>query len=216
MEFQQWNDYLASAVCSVWGTSIDDIGLQTSKAQPLFNGEAKHKYTENKSRVLGNILGYLQAYLNRIIEKVNVNFELEFVGYEKEDPKEILELDKMELETIKSLNEKREEKGLKAIDITKIKNPADLPMNQQIVQLFTQSQGGMSGMEDSGEMGDMEGLGGGIDEEIPGDFGSEDDQGEEELPEKEGGDFGDSGEAPRKDDINKSLHDKTKTITIII
>jgi hypothetical protein len=206
MQFQQWNDYLSSAVCSVWGTSIDDIGLQTSKAQPLFNGEAKHKYTENKSRVLGNILGYLQAYLNRIIEKVNVNFELEFVGYEKEDPKEILELDKMELETIKTLNEKREEKGLKAIDITQIKNPADLPMNPQVVQLFTQSQGGMSGMEDAGEMGGMGEIEGSIDEESgeenAGDFGDADDQETEESPENEGDDFG------------KSLHDKTIRIIV--
>jgi hypothetical protein len=219
MEFQQWNDYLASAVCAVWGTSIDDIGLQTSKAQPLFDGEAKHKYTENKSRVLGNILGYLQAYLNRIIAKVNENFELEFVGYEREDPKEALELDKMELETIKSLNEKREEKGLKAIDLTQIKNPADLPMNQQVVQLFMQSQGGMSGLEDAGEMGDIEGMdddtGEESGEESTGDFGDGSDQDAGEAPDNEGGDFGDGGEAQPKGDFGKSLQ-RNRAIRIVV
>jgi hypothetical protein len=219
MEFQQWNDYLASAVCAVWGTSIDDIGLQTSKAQPLFDGEAKHKYTENKSRVLGNILGYLQAYLNRIIAKVNENFELEFVGYEKEDPKEILDQNKVEMETYKTLNEMREEKGLKAIDLTQIKNAADLPMNPQMVQLFMQSQGGMSGMEDAGAMGDMEGMEGDTGEESgeesPGDFGDENDQKAGESPENEGGDFGDGGEARPKGDFGKSLG-RNKTIRIVI
>jgi hypothetical protein len=65
-------------------------------------------------------------------------------------------------------------------------------MNQQIVQLFTQSQGGLSGMEDAGEMGDMG----------------------EEFGEESASDFGDGGEAKPKGDFGKSLHDKTIRIVV--
>ncbi|GHT86081.1 hypothetical protein FACS1894137_11170 [Spirochaetia bacterium] len=208
MEFQQWNDYLTSAVCSIFGTSIDDIGLQTSKAQPLFNGDAKHKYTENKSRVLGNVLGYLQSYLNQVIEKFFDGYQLEFVGYEREDPKEVLDLDKVEVETFKTLNEKREEKGLKKLD----KPWADIPMNPQSVQLYQgEQQGGMAGMADPGEMG-MDGGDEGDGNEA-GDFGGGADQ---QTPEGQGGDFGDGGNhgAP-EGDLGKSLQGG-KPIRIVV
>ncbi|GHV91202.1 hypothetical protein AGMMS50268_17050 [Spirochaetia bacterium] len=212
MEFQQWNDYLTSAVCSIFGTSIDDIGLQTSKAQPLFNGDAKHKYTENKSRVLGNVLGYLQSYLNQIIEKFFPDYQLEFVGYEREDPKEVLDLDKVEMETFKTLNEKREEKGLKPLKM----DWADIPMNQSAVQLYQgEQQGGMAGMTDPGEMDGMAGgdggnAGGGNE---AGDFGGGADQ---QTPEVQGGDFGDGGNqrAP-EGDLEKSLQGG-KPIRIVV
>jgi len=129
---------------------VDDIGLHSQKSQPMFLGDEKHKYENNRSRVLGNVLGYLQAYLNRIISKVNPDYEIEFVGYEKDDPKEILDIDKGEVESYKTLNDKREEKGL-----PKLENAMwDIPMNPQAVQLFQSSQGGMSGMEDTGDNGD--------------------------------------------------------------
>ena len=52
------------------------------------------------------------------------------------------------------VNEKRAEKGLDPIDLSKVENPADLPMNVQLVQLF-QSQQAQDGM--GGDMGDFGG-----------------------------------------------------------
>jgi hypothetical protein len=66
-------------------------------------------------------------------------------------------LDEKEVRTWKTVNEKRAEKGLDPIDLSKVENPADLPMNVQLVQLF-QSQQAQDGM--GGDMGD---LGGGED-----------------------------------------------------
>jgi hypothetical protein len=204
MEFQTWLDTLISAICSLFGTSIDDIGLSNQKSQPLQKDSTKYELKENKSRVLGNILGYLQAYLNRIIAIINPDYELEFVGYECEGPKAVLDLAKTEIETYKTLNEMREEKGLKALD----HEWADIPLNPQAVQLYNSEKmgGGMSGMED---VGDMDGMGGMSEEGA--DFG-EDTEDDEETSE------GDFGEDTEEGEFEKSLRrNKSKrTIRIVV
>lgn len=204
MEYQNWLDFLASGVCAIWGPSIDDLGLHSQKSQPVFERDERNRLRDNKSRILGNILGYLQAYLNRIIATVNPDYELEFVGYEREDPKEIFDLDKGEVETYKTLNEKREEKGLKALE----HEWADIPLNPQAVQLYSSSQGGMSGLTDMGG----EGM-----ESMPG----MEDQGMDEAPDfgdEGGGDFGEeSAEDESNDGLKKSLRrNKAKPIRIIV
>jgi hypothetical protein len=74
----------------------------------------------------------------------------------------MMDIDKSEVETYKSLNEKRAEKGQEALDFTKIKNPADLPMNSYAIQAWRDLQqsnspfGDMGGMNDMGEGGDFE------------------------------------------------------------
>jgi hypothetical protein len=57
------------------------------------------------------------------------------------------------VDTWKTLNEKRVEKGVEPIDLANVKNPADLPMNVQAVQLWQSQQQGMGGGSPFG-MGD--------------------------------------------------------------
>ncbi|MDR0388588.1 MAG: hypothetical protein LBH73_00780, partial [Spirochaetaceae bacterium] len=90
------------------------------------------------------VLAFLQKHFNQILQYKNPAYVFEFIGYEKDDPKLTSDLDKSEVDTWKTLNEKRAEKGAEPIDITKVKNPADLPMNVQAVQMW-QSQQGMGG-----------------------------------------------------------------------
>jgi hypothetical protein len=160
MEYQNWMEYISSGVLSLFGTSMDDIGLQIQKAVPLVERDAKPKIESGKSAILGHILTFLQSYINKIIAKVNPDYEIEFVGYERDDPQQILEIDKGEVESWKTLNEKRKEKGEKPLDLTQIKNPADLPMNVQAVQLWQSQQqgmgGGMDGMIDPEAEGESE------------------------------------------------------------
>jgi hypothetical protein len=67
-------------------------------------------------------------------------------------------LDEKEVRTWKSINEKRAEKGLDPIDLSKVENPADLPMNVQLVQLFqSQNAEGDMGMDGMGDFGGGEG-----------------------------------------------------------
>jgi hypothetical protein len=159
MEFQAWYDLQLSAVVAMFCCSMEDLGLHSQKSQPLIGADAGPKIESSKSLILGDMLGFLQKHFNKILKYKNPDYEFEFVGYEHDDPELTLSKDKGEVESYKTLNEKRAEKGLKPIDFEKIKNPADMPLNSYTVQLFQGlQQGGMagSGLEDMEEGGDFD------------------------------------------------------------
>jgi hypothetical protein len=157
MEFGNWYDLQLSGVVGMFGFSMEDLGLHSQKSQPLIGVDTSPKQEASKSLVLGDMLGFLQKHLNRILAYKNPAFEFEFVGYEKDDPRLTFEIDREEVGTWKALNEKRAEKGHDDLDFTKIKNPADLPMSPQAIQAWQalRQQGG-SPFGDMGGMDDME------------------------------------------------------------
>ncbi len=183
MEFQGWIDFLTSAIVSLFGCSMEELGLHSSKSQPMFEHNDAPKIESSKSSILGTTLTFLQAYINRILEKFFPEYEFEFVGYERDDPKQILDLDKGEVESYKTLNEKRKEKGLKPLDY----DFADIPLNPQAVQAFqsAQAQEQGSGMEDMDGGDAMESADFG--EEDGEDFGESEKTPEDERAENNGG-----------------------------
>ena len=145
MEFQGWLDFLTSAIVSLFGCSMEELGLHSSKSQPMFEHNTTPEIEASKSLVLGDMLAFLQQYINQILEKAYPGYEIEFVGYERDDPKQILDLTKTELESFKTLNEVRKEKGLKPIEA----DWADkCPANPQFVQMYQSAQMDGGGMED--------------------------------------------------------------------
>ena len=154
MEFQAWNDYLTSAVVALFGCSLDELGIQSQKSQAMFENGGGDRMAAAKSALLGDILVFLESYVNKIIQKIDSDYVIEFVGYEKDNPNTVADLDEKECRTWKTINEKRAEKGLEPLDLSKIENGADLPMNVQMVQIF-QAQQANAGM---GNDGDMEGV----------------------------------------------------------
>ncbi len=145
MEFQGWLDFLTSAIVSLFGCSMEELGLHSSKSQPMFEHNTTPEIEASKSLVLGDMLAFLQQYINQILEKAYPGYEIEFVGYERDDPKQILDLTKTELESFKTLNEVRKEKGLKPIEA----DWADkCPANPQLVQMYQSAQMDGGGMED--------------------------------------------------------------------
>lgn len=162
MEFQGWLDFLTSAIVSLFGCSMEELGLHSSKSQPMFEHNTTPEIEASKSLVLGDMLAFLQQYINQILEKAYPGYEIEFVGYERDDPKQILDLTKTELESFKTLNEVRKEKGLKPIEA----DWADkCPANPQFVQMYQSAQMDGGGMEDPDAAEDGE--------ETGGDFGEE-------------------------------------------
>ncbi len=182
MEFQGWLDYLSSGVMALFGCSADELGLQSQKSQAMFENGGADRMAAAKSSLLGDLLVFFEGYLNKIVSKINPEYVLEFVGYEKDNPNTVADLDEKECRTWKSINEKRAEKGLDPIDLSKIENPADLPMNVQLIQCYQSNQA----MNDDGMGGDMGDFGGGED------AGFEENEIEEEFP-------------PDTADMNKSI-----------
>ncbi len=155
MEFQAWFDLQLSAIAAMFKKSLEEVGLHSQKSQPIIGMNTEPKQEASKSLGLGDILTFLQKHFNQILEYKNPDYVFEFVGYEKDDLRLVAEIDKSEVDTWKSLNEKRAEKGMEPLDLTKIENPADIPMNVHAVQLYqAQQQGGMGG--NPFDMGDGE------------------------------------------------------------
>lgn len=141
----------------MFGCSMDELGIQSQKSQAMFENGGKDRIAASKSLLLGDLLTFLESYINKIVKKINKDYVFEFVGYEKEDPGMIADLDEKECRTYKTINEKWAEKGLEPLDLENIKNGADIPMNVQLVQLFQakeQPQGeemGAEGKEENSE-----------------------------------------------------------------
>jgi hypothetical protein len=181
MQFQEWYDLQLSAIAAMYGASLEDLGIHSQKTAPLIGNDQTGKITASKTQVLGDTLAFLQKHFNKILDEVDSRYEFEFIGYEIDDPKTQRELDKTDVETIVALNEKRIEKGLNPIDITKIKNPADLPLNVHVVQMWTALQAQGSG-------------GGGF----PPDTGGDEGEAEEGAADAEWGGFGGDAESPEE------------------
>jgi len=159
MEFQSWYDLQLSAIVAMFAKSMEELGLHSQKSQALFAASTEPKQEASRSLGLGDLLTFLQKHLNQILQQKNPKYCFEFVGYEKDDLKLVAEIDKSEVDTWKTLNEKRTEKGMEAIDLTSVKNPADIPMNVQAVQLWQSQQQGMGmGMGGSPFDGEDEGF----------------------------------------------------------
>jgi hypothetical protein len=184
MEFQSWYDLQLSGIVGLFGLSMEDIGLHSTKSQPLLGQDNTPRIETSKSLVLGDILGFLQKHFNQIISYKNPEYEVEIVGYEKADPRLAMEIDKYEVETIKCIDEKRGEKGLEPYN----KFWSRIPLNPHVAQMVINEQqgslfGGDMGEEggDFGEEGPEEG-----DDSVAGnDFGddeSENEWGEVEQP----------------------------------
>ena len=209
MEFQAWYDLQLSGIVGLFGLSMEDLGLHSQKSAPLIGNDVSPKIESSKSLVLGDMLSFLQKHFNTILKYKNPEYEFEFVGYERDDPKIILDMDKEEVASYKTLNEKREEKGLKAIDFNEVKNPADLPMNPQVIQSW---QGVQQGGNDMGNDG-MEDMGGMMEE------GNQIEETKENVSEENNGlDESDNEKnEEEKDDNEKVSWDMmTKSIRIIV
>jgi hypothetical protein len=181
MEFQAWYDLQLSGIVGLFGLSMEDIGLHSTKSQPLIGLDNTPRIETSKSLVLGDILGFLQKHFNQIIAYKNPDYEVEIIGYEKADPRLSMDIDKGEVETFKSIDEKREEKGLEPYN----KPWSQMPLNAHAVQMVMNEQQGRLFEGDMG-MGD-EG----------GDFG------EEELEEGDEGAAGnDFGNDELEDDLD--------------
>ena len=210
MEFQGWYDLQLSSIVAMFGKGMEELGLHSQKSQPLLGVNVEPKIEATKSLGLGDLLTFLQKHFNQILQYKNPDFVFEFVGYEKSDPKLILDIDKGEVDSWKTLNEKRIEKGAEPIDLTKVKNPADLPMNVQTVQLWQSQQGMGGGMDGSPfDMGD--------DDFEEGGEGEDTGDGEGENPEETGEDGGGWDEIEEQHGaVKKSLGNRRDIVRITI
>ena len=189
MEFQAWLDYLTSGVVAMFGCSMDELGLQSQKSQAMFENGGSSRIAASKSLILGDILSFLESYINKIVQKIDPEYRFEFVGYELTDPKAEADLVKTKVESVQTLNEARVALGLDALEA----EWADIPLNSQAVQLYQAAKANEdAGGEEGGDGEDWGGYG----EDNSGDTNEEDDV---YIPEEN------EGEETTEKSINKSM-----------
>lgn len=117
IEFQGWLQYLIKMICGIYQIDPQEIGIgmkeEGSKGSGLSGDNTQEKIDLSKDKGLYPLLNFVENFYNvNIIDKLDDDFKMEFVGLKDESPKEALERQKKEAEFKKTVNEIREEDDL--------------------------------------------------------------------------------------------------------
>lgn len=211
MEFIEWHESLQAAVCALFGTDMEEIGLRSSKASSIIAPNTTPRLEESKSRGLSTCLTFLEGHFQQILDRIDDRLDFEFIGYEKDDPKAKADLDKAQLETWRTIDEIRVERDQKPFN----EDWSKMPLHPSAVQIFmsAKQQENMAAM--GGGMGGMQG-------QPQGDQGPGGDQDYRNLmmdpndgnDEEPTGGQGSQGEIPEQGETKKSLIDDIIEIVV--
>jgi len=117
MEFTNWMNYLIKLMCSVYQIDPLEIGFgmkeEGGTGGSLSGDNTSEKFTASKNKGLIPLLKFLERYLNKhVVDKIDPDYKLTFVGVGEESSKETLDRQKEEIKFKKSVNEIRAEDGL--------------------------------------------------------------------------------------------------------
>ena len=147
MEFVEWTDMLWSAVCALFGTDMEELGLKSSKSAPMLGANVAPRMEESKSRGLSTVLTFLESHFQKILDRIDDRIDFEFIGYEKDDPKAKGDREEQELRVFRTIDEIRVEKDLEPFN----EDWSKIPLNAYTVQLKQASMMGGGGMPGGGE-----------------------------------------------------------------
>lgn len=117
IEFQGWLQYLIKMICAIYQIDPQEIGIgmkeEGSKGSGLSGDNTQEKIDLSRDKGLYPLLRFLENFINcNIIDDVDPDFYLEFVGLRDESMKEALERQEKEAKFKKTVNEIRAEDGL--------------------------------------------------------------------------------------------------------
>lgn len=117
IEFQGWLQYLIKMICGIYQIDPQEIGIgmkeEGSKGSGLSGDNTQEKIDLSKDKGLYPLLTFVENFYNiNIIDKLDDDFKMEFVGLKDESPKEALDRQKKESEFKLTVNEVREEDDL--------------------------------------------------------------------------------------------------------
>jgi hypothetical protein len=160
MEYTSWMEYLIKLACAIYAIDPIEIGWDISRGNAhggLNEGSKRERLMHSKDKGLYPLLKFIQRKINRyIVEQINPDFELVFMGLNGMTIEEELKLDIDKLSNFVTLNEVREKYELKPLD------GGDMPNNSVFVGARNQAAsmaamgGEGEGMEGEGEEGEEE------------------------------------------------------------
>ena len=165
MEYSAWMEYLIKIACAVYTIDPTEIGWDISRGSGnsgLFEGSQSERLQHSKDKGLYPLLKFLQKKINKyIVEQINPDFELMFVGLNGMTIDEELDMDIKRMQNFATINEVREKYDMKPLE------GGDIPANSAFLSNKNQEamrqqqaamQGGMGSMggDEEEEQGDEE------------------------------------------------------------
>jgi hypothetical protein len=112
MEYTAWMEYLIKLACAIYSIDPTEIGWDISRPQGsggLFEGSQQYRLQHSKDKGLYPLLKFLQRKLNKyIVEQINPDFELVFMGLNGLTIEQELDMDIKKLNSFVTVNEIRQ------------------------------------------------------------------------------------------------------------
>jgi hypothetical protein len=115
MEFKEWMNYLIKVTCAVYQIAPEEINFYFGKdgGNAIFESGQEQKLKYSKDKGIRPILNFTEDEINsNIIDEINPDFMLCFVGLDYKDDKELIENRVKEGGAYKTVDECRAEAGL--------------------------------------------------------------------------------------------------------
>jgi hypothetical protein len=158
MEYSSWIEYLIKIACAVYSIDPSEIGWDISRSNGnggLFEGSQEQRLKHSKDKGLYPLLKFLQRKLNKyIIEQINPDYELVFVGLNGLTIEEELKMDIDKVNSFMTVNEAREKYEMKPLEGGGAPNNSAFLQNKN-AQAMAQQQAAMGGAP-NGEEGNAE------------------------------------------------------------
>ena len=158
MEYSSWIEYLIKIACAVYSIDPSEIGWDISRSNGnggLFEGSQEQRLKHSKDKGLYPLLKFLQRKLNKyIVEQINPDFELVFVGLNGLTIEEELKMDIDKVNSFMTVNEAREKYEMKPLEGGDAPNNSAFFQNKN-AQAMAQQQAAMGGAP-NGEEGNAE------------------------------------------------------------
>ena len=159
MEYSSWIEYLIKIACAVYSIDPSEIGWDISRSNGnggLFEGSQEQRLKHSKDKGLYPLLKFLQRKLNKyIIEQINPDYELVFVGLNGLTIEEELKMDIDKVNSFMTVNEAREKYEMKPLEGGDAPNNSAFLQNKNQAQAMAQQQVAMGGAP-NGEEGNAE------------------------------------------------------------
>ena len=148
-EYMAWLEYLIKIVCAVFLIDPAECNFDMHggvSQTPLFESANEQKLKESRDKGLRPQLRFIAKGWNKVIDKIDDHFYMEFVGLDELSELDKLDVSVRELQSFKTINEVRQERDLPPIeDGDIVLSPVYLQAQQQRQMAEQQQQMGAMG-----------------------------------------------------------------------
>lgn len=153
MEYAQLMKFFLGLFAAVFGMDLAELGLKTESTQNILSESSTDFRQEySKSRALKSLLGFKGGFMNKIIRKIDPDYEFMFVGIDPEDEDKKYSTQTKAIAATRTINEMREEDGKDPLEGEEY----DMVLNTTLVQAKGQAQQAEMGEEGGEEEGEEE------------------------------------------------------------